>query len=376
MVLKNLHLTHFRNFSNVDLNFPRATILIGKNAQGKTNLLESIYFLATTKSARAERDSQLIKQGESFLRVEGEVGESSELRVKNEELREKEVTKLEIAMEKRNYPGGEEINGVEKRVKVNGVRRRVTDYLGNLVVVYFSPEDINLVTGPPALRRWHIDLTLAPVDKEYKTALNTYHSALVAKNRILKRIKEGLAKLNELDFWTEQLVESGQIITRKRRDFFQNLNNEVSSLQGLAGLIFVYESSEISDARTREYLSREIAAATSLIGPHRDDFIFKREGQDLAYFGSRGEQRTAVLELKLAELKFIQKTTGSEPMLLLDDVFSELDVLHRDYIVSAIVGPQVVISVVETDQIPSMLLKEAKMIKVEKGKILEISQKD
>lgn len=353
MVLRTLQLTHFRNFTKVTLELPQVTILMGKNAQGKTNLLESIYFLATTKSPRAERDSQLIKQGETFVRVEGEVGEG----------------KLEIAMEKRNHPEGLENNGVEKRVKVNGIPRRVTDYIGNLVVIYFSPEDINLVTGPPALRRWHIDLTLAQIDREYKTALNTYHNALVSRNRILKRIKEGLAKLNELDYWTEQMMESGNLITKKRGEFFQSLNEELATLTGLENLRFVYESSEISAQRLREYLSREIAAAASLIGPHRDDFTFYRDAQALAYFGSRGEQRTAVLELKLAELKFIQKTTGEEPVLLLDDIFSELDTLHRDYVVSAISGPQVVLSVVETEQIPEEFLKSAKVIRVEKGQV-------
>lgn len=355
MFLKNLKLTNFRNFSKVDLDFGPVTLFVGNNAQGKSNLLESIYFLATTKSPRADKDIQLIKEGEEFVRIEGEMGDM----------------KLEIVMQKRV---GQQT--MDKRVKVNGVPRRVTDYIGNLVVVHFSPEDINLVTGPPALRRWHIDLTLAQIDKEYKNALNEYHTALISRNKILKGIKEGTSKVAELDFWSGKMIENGAVISGKRRNLFEFLNTHITS-DDLGHFRFVYQENNISEERLREYLAREIAASSSLIGPHRDDFTFKLDGKDLEYFGSRGEQRTAVLELKLGELKFFSEVKKTLPLLLLDDVFSELDEVHRDFITSVISnqsfglaqGGQAVLSAVEEAQVPKKLLKEAKVVKVQKGKL-------
>lgn len=360
MFLKNLKLTNFRNFSKVNLDFGQSTLLMGNNAQGKSNLLESIYFLATSKSPRAEKDIQLIKEGEEYCRIGGQVMD--------------EETELEIFMQKADGLGR-----MEKKTRVNGVGRRSTDYIGNLVVIHFSPEDINLVAGPPALRRWHLDLTVAQIDKAYKNALNTYHNSLVAKNKILKGIKEGLARVDELDFWNEQLVSSGNLITQKRQEFFDFINNHVGK-GNLGNFRFVYEENEISNERIREYLAREVAAGNSLIGPHRDDFIFKMDSKDLEYFGSRGEQRTAVLELKLAELNFFKASpfsargglAGVVPVLLLDDVFSELDEVHRDYVISIISDQsiQTILSVVETTQVPKKFLKNAQVVKVEKGKII------
>lgn len=349
MAIKKLKLLNFRNFAQADLNFSQTTLLIGDNAQGKSNLLEAIYFLATTKSPRADRDIQLLKENEQVCRVEGEVGGE---------------TKLEIAMQKREGDG----LGLEKRVRVNGIPRRASDYIGNLVAIHFSPEDINLVTGPPALRRWHIDLTLAQVNKIYKNALNRYHSALTSRNRILKKIKEGLAKTDELDFWTKEMVGSGAQITQSRKDFFQFVNSLSSN--GFGNFHFLYHENVISEERMREYLAREVAAGLCLIGPHRDDFIFKLNGSDLAYFGSRGEQRTAVLELKLAELKYLCKGKDCSPLLLLDDVFSELDEVHREYVISTINGSQVILSAVEKSQVPKSFLDCANIIQVKKGKII------
>lgn len=372
MFLKNLKLVNFRNFSKLDLDFSQTTLLIGNNAQGKSNLLESIYFLATTKSPRADKDIQLIKEEEEFGRVEGEVyiSESMGQYISGSESAEKRIDrntdtlKLEIIIQKK-----EGLQGIEKRVKVNGIPRRSTDYIGNLVVIHFSPEDINLVTGAPALRRWHLDLTLAQTDKEYKNALNEYHTALISRNRILKGIKEGIAKVDELDFWTQILIKNGAIISSKREVFFQFLNR-LELGQSWGDFRFIYKESIISADRIREYLPREVAAAVSLIGPHRDDFIFKLNGKDLEYFGSRGEQRTAVLELKLAELKFIHEIKKTSPLLLLDDIFSELDEKHRDYIISVICQGQTIVSVVEEIQVPEKLLKEAKTVRVEKGRVI------
>lgn len=355
MLLKNLKLANFRNFSDLDLDFGNATLFIGKNAQGKSNILESIYFLATSKSPRVEKDSQLIKESEAFCRVEGEV-----------EDKDKALSKLEIVMQFKDLL---DEDFVEKRTKVNGISRRLLDYIGNIAVVYFSPEDINLVSGAPSLRRWHIDLTLAQIDKDYKKAITNYTSVISSRNRLLKNIKQGLSKLDELGFWSEQMLENGQIIAQKRLDFFNFLN---STKKQLGQFSFEYGENVLTKQRLGEYLPKELAAANSLIGPHRDDFIFMENNRNLAFFGSRGEQRTAVLSLKLAELEFINTTINDRPLLLLDDVFSELDLEHRSYVASLVPSQQTIISAVEGEKIPDELLQTARVIKVEQGKITDI----
>lgn len=353
MFLSKLHLTNFRNFTNVSLSFESANLFLGKNAQGKTNLLEAIYFLATTKSTRAEKDFQLIKSGKEFCRVEGEVGEGED------------KTKLEIAMQ--IVPESEIL---EKKVKVNGVPKRGIDYLGNLVVIQFSPEDINLVAGAPALRRFHLDLTLSQIDRHYKTALSHYHSAMTSRNKVLKMVREGTARIDELDFWTDQMVENGWVLSQMRQELFEHLNSYNKSLASTLGqLNLVYQPSLISVGRLKEYLPREIAASATLIGPHRDDFVFESNSRNLAFYGSRGEQRTAVLELKLAELHYISEIKKTKPVLLLDDVFSELDSEHQNYVVTMVGRQQTIISAVETENIPQDFLKSAKVFKVEEGKV-------
>src|SRR5258708_13068040 len=188
MQLKSIKLTNFRNYSKANFNFTTlVTILIGDNAQGKCNFLESIYLLATKKSLKADKDLELIKEREDFLRVEGEVVES---------------VKLEIGMQL----VGEQLN---KKIKVNGIPRRLVDYAKNLAVVVFAPEDINLVTGAPSLRRYYLDSVLSQVDPSYKKALASYESMVVRKNKLLKRIREGFANLSELDYWSDQQVLLG-----------------------------------------------------------------------------------------------------------------------------------------------------------------------
>lgn len=347
MYLKNLQLTNFRNFVKLDIEFGKATLFIGENAQGKSNLLEAIYFLATTKSPRAEKDSLLVKEGEGGCYVEGEVTDITN-----------GLTKLEIGMQIK-----EGIGSLEKRVKVNGVSRRSVDYIGNLVVIHFAPEDINLVAGPPALRRWHLDLTLAQIDKLYKNSLTKYHEALVSRNRVLKRIKEGLARVDELTFWSDRILDFGIIVSDKRKTFFEMING----LKDGSQFNFIYHESILTKERLKEYLGREIAASNSLIGPHRDDFVFEIGKNNLAHFGSRGEQRTAVLDLKLAELNFIKQFKNTMPILLLDDVFSELDTPHQEHVIKAVSGQQTIISAVENEQIPPAFLKKVQVINVDNG---------
>lgn len=350
MFLKSLNLTNFRNYSSLELNFDqRPTILVGNNAAGKSNILEAVYLLSTTKSLRVETEDELIKEGEEFAKIEGFLEQGGE-------------TELLVII---NRPNKEVL--FKKKVLVNGIARRVTDFIGNLPAVIFYPSDINLVTGSPSLRRWHLDLSLAQIDPQYKKALTVYEQFLTARNRVLKSIREGHGKKDELKFWTDELVKNGQVISEKRMAFFYFINSAVAG--PLGKFRFDYKQSEISIEKLNETSSREVAAATTLIGPHRDDFRVFLEDRNVAHFGSRGEQRTATLAFKLAQLEYMAKILGKRPILLLDDVFSELDASHRAHVVEIVGQQQTIIATVELENIPQEFLDSARILKVEKGQI-------
>lgn len=322
----------------------RPTIFVGDNAVGKSNILEAAYFLSTTKSQRVDEEGELIKQWESVARVEGEI----------------EEMKLEITLQKTDEQ-------FSKRVKVNGIPKRAVDYIGNLPAVIFYPSDINMVTGSPSLRRWHLDLSLAQIDPEYKKALTLYEQFLTARNRVLKAIREGKAKIDELDYWTQELVKQGEVVSGGRKAFLESMNNFHSPL---GNFLFEYRQSELSHERLKHYNGREIQASVTLIGPHRDDFEVFLEGRNLAHFGSRGEQRTATLAFKLAQLEYMAKILSKSPILLLDDVFSELDASHRAHVVAVVGRQQTIIATVELENLPKEFLSSARILRVKEGKII------
>lgn len=351
MFLSQLNLTNFRNYSHLDLKFDfRPTILVGNNGVGKSNFLEAIYLLSTTKSLRVETEDELIKADADFVKIRGLVVNGSQ-------------TELLVII---NSPTKEEKS--KKRLLVNGISRRTVDFIGNLPATIFYPQDINMVTGSPSLRRWHIDLSLAQIDAAYKKSLTLYEQFLIARNRVLKRIKEGKGRLDEIDFWTRGLVENGKIIADKRKAFF----DFIEQLPKLLGdFSFEYHPSELSVEKLQETNSREVVAAATLIGPHRDDFILITSNNNLAHFGSRGEQRMGTLAFKLSQFEYMTRSLGKRPILLLDDVFSELDEEHRKLVGEIVLKQQTIISTVEMSEIPSNLLDKARILKVEDGKITE-----
>lgn len=361
MYLKSIKLINFRNFSKLNFHFQTPiTILMGDNAKGKSNFLESIYFLSTSKSTRAEKEEELLRYGTDFLRVEGKIQQQAD-----------EGTRLEIAMQTVDAQ-------LKKKIKVNGLPRRVVDYSANLAVVMFAPSDINLVTGPPSLRRAHLDQILSQIDRTYKKAAATYEDIIIRKNRLLKAIRDGLANLDQLIFWSQEQLSQAQIITQKRRDFFNFLN---ATEKKLGAFEFEYVESLLDEQRLVEYQDREIEAATSLIGPHRDDFLFLMRSfdsaqddseRDLSRFGSRGEQRTAVLDLKISDASFMESVLGSRPVLLLDDIFSELDLEHRKHVVELAKLQQTIITTVEPDGFLKNKFKEASFFSVGNGQLSEI----
>ena len=353
MLIKKLELQNFRNYSELDLDFDeQPTILIGSNGAGKSNILEAVYLLSTTKSPRVENESELIKENEASTAIKGGV--------------EDDKGKNELLVTMVDRP--EDTSRLSKRVSVNGVPRKVVDFIGNLPAVIFWPSDINMVTGSPSLRRWHLDLSLAQIFPQYKKSLTLYEAVLYSRNRVLKRIREGSGKPDELTYWTDELIREGKAVNLKRQEFFEFINDLEKPL---GEFVFEYKPSEISVEKLQETNGREVAVAATLIGPHRDDFKLYLHQKDMAKFGSRGEQRMSTLAFKLASLEYMAKILGNRPVLLLDDVFSELDVAHRAAVAAIAKLQQTIIATVELENIPQDFLDSSRILRVEDGKIIE-----
>lgn len=358
MIAGELHLTQFRSYSKRTFSFsPLTTLLVGKNTAGKTNILESVYMLATGKSFRADQDREVIRWGEEICRIQASEGD----------------TTLEI-MITNGMVGGQK--APLKKYLVNGVARRMIDFVGNMPAVLFWPEHLELVTDSPSIRRRYLDSVLTQVDREYRRNLISYERGLRQRNKLLDYINEGTATRSQLVFWNQLLIKAGGYLTDARAKFIEYIN--ASHLPGVRYRI-EYDKSVISESRLEQYAAEELSAKATLVGPHRDDFIItkyqvssgKYQGKrmvthdssapdtaslHLGKYGSRGEQRLAILWMKLAELSFIHEETGQRPILLLDDIFSELDVDHRGLVLDMIGKQQTIITSAEEEV--AMLLKE------------------
>ncbi len=351
MILNSISFTNFRNYSKASFAFsPETTLVVGPNTSGKTNLLEAIYFLAAGKSFRAGFDREAIAQGEPFANLKSlsAFGGSN--------LDEGKELELQILANE----NGE--NTSSKRFKVNGVKKRLADFAGNLRAVYFGPEEIQLVTGPPSRRRKYLDSVLTQVDREYARTLLEYEKVLRQRNRLLILVREGEQDRSQLDFWDEKLVTLGSVLSRKRREMLDDFNPSATLRAG--NLFLEYQPKVVSREILEKGREREIAAGMTLWGPHREDFVFKLKIQrrDLSRFGSRGEQRLAVLHLKLAELEFITQRVGERPVLLLDDIFSELDEDNRGQVLELLGKQQTIVTATDLDQIDGEKLGQHKVI--------------
>ena len=314
--LIKISLQNFRNYEKRTFEFGLKTLIVGENGAGKSNIMEAVYLLATGKSFRADYESEMVSYDKDFFRVMGVIGEMGEMGVEMVENR--------------------------KRFLVNGVPRRQVDFVGNLRAVLFCPQDMELVTGSPGGRRRYLDFVISQMDREYRRCLISYEKGLRQRNKLLEMIREGLAQRSQLYFWDKLLIKNGEYITLKRGEY----------LTGLAE----YDKSTISETRLAQYEMEEVAAAATLVGPHRDDFIVNLAGRDVSKFGSRGEQRMAVLGLKEAEIKRLSdEDTKEQPLLLLDDIFSELDHRHREEVMSLVKNyqGQVIMTTVDRHLLPT-----------------------
>jgi DNA replication and repair protein RecF len=339
MFFEKLKLTNFRNFSSKVLKFsPQTTVIVGPNASGKTNILEAVYLLSTGKSYKAKVEEEMVNHHQEITRVKGLFIED-----KDKTIQEVVLTRGEITI-------GKDPKKVErvprKRLLVNGVGKRLFNFAGNFKVVLFGPWEMDLVTESPSIRRKYLNAVLSQVDGEYRRASLSYEKGLRQRNKLLYRIREEGLSRSQLLFWDRLLIKNGNYVGEKRAEFINfvndtpDFNSQDYSLE--------YDKSAISEARLEHYKKEEVAAATTLVGPHRDDFCFRlkkrKKARNLSKYGSRGEQRMGVLWLKLAELGFIESVVGEKPALLLDDIFSELDHEHRDIVMSVVGDQQTIIT--------------------------------
>ncbi len=346
MTLQSLSLQNFRSYSKKTFSFsPNTTLIVGPNTAGKTNILEAIMFLATGKSFRADQDREAIRWGE----------ELSRMNAKCQTLNDK--CELELVLTSGEVQGQQ---APMKKYLVNGVPRRMVDFVGILRAVLFWPEHLELVTDSPSLRRRYLDSVLIQVDREYRRNLMSYERGLRQRNKLLDLVSEGKAGRQQLLFWNQLLIKAGGYITDKRGAYIDYIN-QCRTLNAKCQI--EYDKSVISEARLEQYKEEEVAAKATLVGPHRDDFTIFKDKKELSKYGSRGEQRLAVLWMKLSELGYIEKETGERPLLLLDDIFSELDDTHRALVID-LIGRQQTILTSADEGILEMIPKKTAIIRL------------
>ena len=325
MRIKKIKARYFRNFENIFLEFnPALNLILGKNGQGKTNLLEAIYFLATAESHRTNKNKEMINWD-----------------------KEKCMVQILLVKKQNNIKLSFILNGSQTIVKVNGKKvNKIADFLGYLNVVLFSPEDLKLIKGSPAQRRKFINLEVSQVNSYYHHLLKKYRHVLKQRNNLLKKMQyENNDKNNDmLEIWNEQLSTLGSKIISKRIEVIKKIKilarlKQRKITAGKENLNIKYENrlqEDITDIAEKDFKlifkekltdnkQQEIKRGYTTIGPHRDDILLEINDKDVRKFGSQGQQRTVALSLKLAELEFMKSETGEYPVLLLDDVFSELD---------------------------------------------------
>lgn len=367
MRITHLSLSNFRNYGRLELRLsPGATLLHGANAQGKTNLLEALYYLATTRSPHAGQDSQMLnweamQEPEPLIvgRLVATIATKNETR----------TVEMRLISEKK----GHEQFSFRREALVNRRKVRLMDMLGQLQVVMFLPEDVNLITGAPNKRRRYLNVMLCQIDPPYCRTLSQYNKALEQRNAVLRRFAEGQGNLDMLAIFSERLVELGSQIYARRATFFTEIGRETQRIHyedltgGRESLRIGYlprlqagqngsdrklavelaawlhnQNEDLEEighrfvAELKASQTKDIARGTTSIGPHRDDWCFWINGRSLADYGSRGQQRSAILAMKMAEIEWVSRLSGETPILLLDEVLAELDGQRRDMLLKTI----------------------------------------
>jgi DNA replication and repair protein RecF len=359
MNLKQLTLQNFRNYSKAEFNFfLQTTIIVGPNAVGKSNLIEALFLLSTGKSFRTDKDKQLVQFGKSVSRLKGTICEDAAIET-NEEQEELEIVYSETPTQ-----------FLQKKYLINGVSKRRADFKGRIQSVLFTPEDLDLVSGQPGNRRKYLDEILEQTDTDYSSALSSYVKALRQRNALLDQVqKTGIRSDKVFAYWDELLIKNGQIISKKRQEFINYINNRKKEIFDFN---LIYDSSVISEERLTQYRQAEVGAGVTLVGPHRDDVVIKApnklsgKDEEVRYFGSRGQQRLVSLELKLSHIAIINERTGESPLLLLDDIFSELDEQNISHVMELMNIYQTIATTTHKEFVGKKALKDLEMIELGK----------
>lgn len=359
MIIESVELKNFRNYEYLNMNFhDKINIIYGDNAQGKTNILESLYVCATSKSHRCSKDREIIK----FENDESHI----KLIVKKADL----SYRIDMHLKKNKSKG----------IAVNGIPiRRAVELFGIINIVFFSPEDLNIIKDGPSERRRFIDMELSQLDKIYLNDLVNYNKIVNQRNKLLKDISLCYRKeyLDTLDIWDMHLVNYGRKIMKRRMEFINQLNTIINDIHcKLSGnrekLELIYEPGIEMDnfeniiSNTRE---RDIKYKCTGQGPHKDDIIFNINGRDVRKYGSQGQQRTAALSLKLAEIELVKKLIKDTPVLLLDDVLSELDSNRQNFLLDSIGDIQTIITCTGLDDFINNRFSINKIFKVINGEV-------
>lgn len=359
MKIESLKLKNFRNYDLLNLDFDKETnIFYGNNAQGKTNILEAIYLSGTTKSHRGSKDRDMIR----FEQEESHI----------ETIVEKNGIKYQIDMHlKKNHPKGVAINKIPIQ--------KASELFGIVNIVFFSPEDLNIIKNGPGERRRFIDLELSQLDRIYLSNLSNYNHIVNQRNHLLKDIGYQSNSMETLEIWDLQLVRYGSAIIERRKKFIDEINKIVSNIhKKLTGqteeIKLIYEPSigemslEQALARNRE---RDIRIKSTTAGPHRDDICFMVGNLDIRRFGSQGQQRTAALSLKLSEIELVKRVIHDTPILLLDDVLSELDKYRQNYLLDSIHDIQTLITCTGVDEFVNHRFSINKVFHVQNGQVIK-----
>ena len=357
MIIKSIELSNFRNYEHLDITFDEGTnILYGDNAQGKTNILEAAYVSGTTKSHKGSRDKEMIRFNETESHIKTIV--------------EKNEKEYQIDMHLRK-------NGA-KGVAINKIPiKKASELFGILNIVFFSPEDLNIIKNGPGERRRFLDLELCQLDKIYLTDLASYNHIVNQRNKLLKDLSVQPSLKDTLDIWDIQMAEYGRKIIDKRSEFIKELNETVRKIHGnltggLEELNVIYEpdcTAEKLESTICANRERDMRMRLTSAGPHRDDLCVMANGIDIRKYGSQGQQRTAALSLKLSEIYIVKRKIKDTPVLLLDDVLSELDSSRQNYLLDSISDIQTLITCTGLDDFISHQFQINKVFQVVQGTV-------
>ncbi|MBO4214278.1 MAG: DNA replication/repair protein RecF [Lachnospiraceae bacterium] len=359
MIVKKIELLNYRNYEYLNIDFNSGiNILYGDNAQGKTNILEALYMSGTSKSHKNAKDKETIRFGQE------------EAHIKTIVIKNSIEYKIDIHLKAHKLKG----------IAINGVPiKKATELFGVLNIIFFSPEDLNIIKEGPSERRRFIDMELCQLDKVYLHNLTSYNKALTQRNKLLKDIIDKPSLKDTLDSWDEQLIRYGTEIINRRKKFIDDLNEVIFLIhKKLSGnkeeLTITYEpdvtvnnyKSALADARKKDE-----RFLTTSVGPHRDDMAFLIKNVDLRKYGSQGQQRTAALSLKLSEIELVKSIIKDEPVLLLDDVLSELDKNRQNQLLGSLDKTQTIITCTGLDEFIKERIAIDKVFKVIDGKVYE-----